>query len=82
MPNFEERMKGEKHWVKVEVDPLGLQRILVSTFTAAPKPLHQKLRRIENINFSSDSYFSLTEIMFQWSPQRTPQVLKTKAHCE
>ena len=37
MPNFEEHMKGEKHWLKVGVDPLGLQRILVSTFTAAQK---------------------------------------------
>ena len=37
LPNFEEHMKGEKHWLKVGVDPLGLQRILVNTFTAAPQ---------------------------------------------
>ena len=41
LENFEEHMKwekvGGKHLLKVEVDPLGLQQILVSTFTAAPQ---------------------------------------------
>ena len=48
LANFDGHMKGEKvggHLLKVEVDPLGLQRIPVNKFTAAAEANSRKVEK-------------------------------------
>ena len=61
LASFGGHMKREKvggqYLLKVEVDPLGLQRILVNTFTAAPQeaasPKVEKELRAKNLVYIS-----------------------------